>query len=288
MKKIAVINDLSGFGKCSLTAAIPIISVLGAQCCPITTAVLSNQTGYDSYFCKDLTDELPAIIDGIKNLNPTFDGILTGFISNPKQGRIIGDFINYFKKDGTLVVVDPVMADDGAVYDCYTAECVSAIKSIAKKADIITPNLTELCILCDDDFSVVNSLTDSNKLAAVQIMCESLCRKSENGLKIAVSGIRLNNNVIANAVYDNDKFDVVKTKAQGGSFSGTGDILSSIITAKCVAGESLLNAVQCAGDFISKAIGETIRDTKGCYNTADGVHFEKFLAELGGYADNEK
>ena len=174
MKKIAVINDLSGFGKCSLTAAIPIISVLKAQCCPITTAVLSNQTGYDDYFCKDLTDELPAVIDKIKKLNPTFDGILTGFISNPKQGKIIADFIDYFKKDGTLVVVDPVMADDGAVYDCYTDECVSAIKSIAKKADIITPNLTELCILCDDDFNVVNSLTDNNKLTAVRIMCE--CR----------------------------------------------------------------------------------------------------------------
>lgn len=288
MKKIAVINDLSGFGKCSLTAAIPIISVLKAQCCPITTAVLSNQTGYDSYFCKDLTDELPAIIDGIKNLDPTFDGILTGFISNPKQGGIIADFIDDFKKDGTLVVVDPVMADDGEIYDCYNDECVNAIKEIAKKADIITPNLTELCILCDDDFNVVNSLSDNNKLTAIQIMCESLCKKSKGPLKIAVSGIHLNDSIIANAVFDNSNFNIIRTKAQGGSFSGTGDILSSIITAKCVAGESLLNTVQCAGDFISKAIAQTISDTNGCYNTADGVHFEKFLAELGGYTDNEK
>lgn len=288
MKKIAVINDLSGFGKCSLTAAIPIISVLKAQCCPITTAVLSNQTGYDNYFCKDLTDELPAVIGKIKKLNPTFDGILTGFISNPKQGKIIADFIDYFKKDGTLVVVDPVMADDGAVYDCYTDECVNAIKEITKKADIITPNLTELCILCDDDFNVVNSLSDNNKLTAVRIMCESLCRKSERNLKIAVSGIHLNGDIIANAVFDGGSFDVVKTKALGGSFSGTGDILSSIITAKCTAGETLLNAVSCAVNFIGKAINETIRDTNGDYNPADGVHFEKFLAELGGYTKNEK
>lgn len=288
MKKIAVINDLSGFGKCSLTAAIPIISVLKAQCCPIMTAVLSNQTGYDNYFCKDLTDELPAVIGKIKKLNPTFDGILTGFISNPKQGKIIADFIDCFKKDGTLVVVDPVMADDGAVYDCYTDECVNAIKEITKKADIITPNLTELCILCDDDFNVVNSLSDNNKLTAVWIMCESLCRKSERNLKIAVSGIHLNGDIIANAVFDGGSFDVVKTKALGGSFSGTGDILSSIITAKCTAGETLLNAVSCAVNFIGKAINETIRDTNGDYNPADGVHFEKFLAELGGYTKNEK
>lgn len=286
MKKIAVINDLSGFGKCSLTVALPIISVLKSQCCPITTAVLSNQTGYDDYYCKDLTDDLPKIINGIKNLNPDFDGILTGFISNPKQGEIISDFIDYFKKDGTLIVVDPVMGDDGEIYDCYNDESVTAIKNIAKKADIITPNLTELCMLCDDDFNVVDSLSDNNKLTAVNIMCETLCRKNKNNLKITVSGIHLNDGIIANAVYDG-KFTVIKTKSQGGSFSGTGDILSSIITAKCVNGETLINATKCATEFISKSIAETISDTSGQLCPADGVHFEKFLAELGGSGNEE-
>lgn len=280
MKKIAVINDLSGFGKCSLTAAIPIISALKTQCCPITTAVLSNQTGYNDYYCKDLTSEMPEIINGIKKLNTSFDGILTGFISSPKQGEIIADFMDYFKTDSNLIVVDPVMADDGKIYDCYNDECINAIKSIVKKAQIITPNLTELCILCDEDFNIVNSLSKKNKLTAVQMMCESINRKHENGISIAVSGIHLDNEIIANAVFDNGEFKTVETKSIGGSFSGTGDILSSIITAKCVNGETLYNAVVCAADFISKAIAETVNSTKGSYNAADGVYFEKFLTDF--------
>lgn len=280
MKKIAVINDLSGFGKCSLTAAIPVISALKTQCCPIATAVLSNQTGYDDYYCKDLTEEMPQIIHGIKKLHTSFDGILTGFISNARQGKIIADFIDCFKTDGNLVVVDPVMADDGEIYACYDDECVHAIKSITKKAQILTPNLTELCILCDEDFHIVNSLSEKNKLTAVQMMCESMNRKSENGISIVVSGIHLENSIIANAVFDKGDFKTVPSKAIGGSFSGTGDILSSIITAKCVNGETLYKAVLCAAEFISKAITETVSSTNGSCNPADGVHFEKFLTDL--------
>lgn len=280
MKKIAVINDLSGFGKCSLTAAIPVISALKTQCCPIATAVLSNQTGYDDYYCKDLTEEMPQIIHGIKKLHTSFDGILTGFISNARQGKIIADFIDCFKTDGNLVVVDPVMADDGEIYACYDDECVRAIKSIAKKAQILTPNLTELSILCDEDFHIVNSLSEKNKLTAVQMMCESMNRKSENGISIVVSGIHLENSIIANAVFDKGDFKTVPSKAIGGSFSGTGDILSSIITAKCVNGETLYKAVLCAAEFISKAITETVSSTNGSCNPADGVHFEKFLTDL--------
>lgn len=281
MKKIAVINDLSGFGRCSLTAAIPVISVLGAQCCPIATAVLSNQTGYNEYYCRDLTADMPKIIDGMKRLKPHFDGILTGFISNAVQGKIILDFIDDFKADDVLIVVDPVMADDGQLYDCYDDECVNAIKSIAKRAHIITPNLTELCIICDEDYNIVNSLSDRNKLTAVQLMCENINRKSENGVNIVVSGIHLDGDFIANAVFESGAFDVIKTKASGGSFSGTGDILSSIVTAKCVKGESLYNAVQTAVNFISRAIEKTIRCADDDYIPADGIYFENFLADLG-------
>jgi len=281
MKKIAVINDLSGFGKCSLTAAIPVISALKVQCCPIPTAVLSNQTGYEDYFCKDLTDELPCIISGIKKLNTAFDGILTGFISNPRQGKILSDFIDAFKTNHTLVVADPVMADDGRIYDCYNDECVNAIKCIAKKAQIITPNLTELCILCEEDFNIINALSDSNKINAVQIMCEAYMHKNKNTEGIVVSGIRLQNHQIANAVAQREAFNTIISPARGGSFSGTGDILSAFITAECVKGTSLYKAVSAAADFINRAIDETVTSTNGNYNPADGIHFETFLTNLG-------
>lgn len=279
MKKIAVINDLSGLGKCSLTAALPVISALKTQCCPLTTAVLSNQTGYNSYYCKDLTNEMPLFIEEWKKLHVSFDGILTGFISNSLQGEIIYDFIQCYKTESNLIVVDPVMADDGEIYDCYDNDCVNAIKHLTTAADIITPNLTELCILCEKNFNQISSLCDDEKINAVKSMCEKYTKKSSK--KVVVSGIKLDNNIIANAVFEENKFNVIKKVALKGSFSGTGDILSSFITAKCVNGESLYNAVMKASDFIEKSIIETINDTGGNYNVADGVHFEKFLTTLG-------
>lgn len=278
MKKIAVINDLSGFGKCSLTAAIPVISSFGIQCCPLTTAVLSNQTGYESYACRDLTDDLPEFINEWKKLGASFNGILTGFISNSRQGQIIADFIDTFKNEGTTVVVDPVMADDGCVYDCYDEKSVEAIKSLVYKADIITPNLTELCILTDENYGEIILLEKEQLIQKIKNMCLSLNEKHR--LKIVASGIK-SSGKIANAVFDGGSFEIIETSAFNGSFSGTGDILSSFITAGCVSGMGLAQAVRSAVDFIHKSIDDTVKDSDGKYNVCDGVNFEKFLYTLG-------
>ena len=228
MKKIAVINDLSGFGKCSLTAAIPVISSFGIQCCPLTTAVLSNQTGYDSYACRDLTGDMPAFIEEWKKLGVSFSGILTGFISSGMQGQIISDFIDEFNSESTLVVVDPVMADDGLIYKAYDDKCVEAIKQLADKADIITPNLTELCILAEEDYGKIIQLDYEALIEKIRDMCLALNKKSER--RIVASGIKTGGK-IANAVFENGSLEVIETEAFGGSFSGTGDILSAFITA---------------------------------------------------------
>lgn len=279
MKKIAAVNDLSGFGKCSLTAAIPIISALGVQCCPLVTGVFSNQTGYDSFYCRDCTDDMEPCINEWKKLGAEFDGILTGFIANGKQGEIIMKLIDTFKKNGTVVAVDPVMADDGEIYKCYDDECVKAIISLAEKADIITPNLTELCLLSGKNYCDVIALDREALLKEIKNM--SIFQNKAKAKIVVTSGIHLNENEVANTVYDGGKFDVIVTPHYGGSFSGTGDILASFVTAQYIKGVSVAKAVEQASEFICKSIEETIKDTKGKYNRMDGVHFEKYLAELG-------
>lgn len=119
MKKIAVINDLSGFGKCSLTAAIPVISALGLECCPMPTAVLSNQTGFESFYCDDFTDKMDFFTSEWKKLGVRFDGILTGFIASHRQAEKIFRFLDEFQNDDTVFFCDPVMADDGK-FTIYT------------------------------------------------------------------------------------------------------------------------------------------------------------------------
>lgn len=274
MKKIAVINDLSGFGKCSLSAAMPIISAHSIQCCPLTTGVFSNQTGYDSYKSVDFTSYMQGFIDEWKKLGAEFDGILSGFISNGEQGKIISDFIDTFRRDNTLVVVDPVMADDGEIYSCYDEKCVSEIINLVKKADVITPNVTELSIICNKDYNKLVQLDGELLINEIEKMSSGI------GKTVVTTGIHISECEVANAVYHNGSFDVFKSKMLGGSFSGTGDILSSFIIGECVNGNDIKSAVKRATDFIEKSIAETIADTNGNFNVADGVYFEKFLKEI--------
>ena len=132
MKKIAVINDLSGLGKCSLTAAIPVISVMGVQACPFPTAVLSNQTGYETYFCEDFTEYMAPYMEEWKKRGFVPDGIYTGFLSDEKQADKILKFIDTFAGEDTLILTDPVMGDDGAVYPIYTEELCSRFRELAR------------------------------------------------------------------------------------------------------------------------------------------------------------
>ncbi len=265
MKKIAVINDISGFGKCSLTAAIPIISAHGIQCCPLPTGVFSNQTGYDSFKSVNLTSPMQGFINEWKRLNVGFDGILTGFIPNSAQGEIISSFIDEFKGENTVVTVDPIMGDDGEVYPCYDEKSISAVKALAKKADIITPNVTELALLSGEKPSVSYSLCEIEEMS-----------KRQNSPIVITTGIMIDSE-IANAVYCNGEFRVIKSKKLGEHFSGTGDIFSAYVLSEYINSADIFTAVKKASDFIEKAIEETLKNESEKHYHPDGIEFEKFL-----------
>ena len=167
MKKIAVINDLSGFGKCSLTAAIPVISALGLECCPMPTAVLSNQTGFESFYCDDFTDKMDFFTSEWKKLGVRFDGILTGFIASHRQAEKIFRFLDEFQNDDTVFFCDPVMADDGKIYDIYDKAMCDAVTRLAKRADIISPNLTGIVTGIKKDDTVLNVVADKSGFKTV-------------------------------------------------------------------------------------------------------------------------
>ena len=147
--KIAVINDISGFGRCSIAVSLPIISMLKVQCCPLPTSIFSNHTGFPSFFFEDFTKNMEPYMEEWKKLDLKFNGISTGFLGSAEQIRIVQEFISEFKSKDTLVIVDPVMGDYGKTYSTYTEEMCQRMKQLACKADILTPNLTEACILTD-------------------------------------------------------------------------------------------------------------------------------------------
>ncbi len=270
MKKIAVINDISGFGKCSLSVSLPIISTLGLECNPIPTAILSNQTGYDDFYNVDFTENMTPYIDVWKKQNVHFDAILTGYLASEKQVDIILDFIEKFKDENTLIFVDPIMADDGVLYDTYDETLCNKVKSLTEKADIITPNLTELCILCGADYK---EITEENNIEKIANLASSLIGATKT---VIVTGIKHKDEII-NLIADKSGTNTIKSTLLNGSYSGTGDIFSSIVCGGVTNGMDVLSAVNLATEFITESIKitPTDRDYEPC-----GVNFQKKLEML--------
>ncbi len=151
-KKIAAINDLTGYGRCALAVSLPVISHMRIQCCPIPTSILSNHAGYAEYFFDDYTDRIPDYLAMWKRLSLSFDGIMSGFLGSARQIEMIESFINEFQGKETVVVVDPVMGDHGKIVGVYTEEMCQGMKRLVSRAHIITPNLTEACKLTDTPY----------------------------------------------------------------------------------------------------------------------------------------
>ena len=142
-KKIALINDLSCIGRCSLTAAVPIISACGFNCVPVPTGIFSAQSEFDNFVCADLTDKLQSFADHWKNIGVRFDAICTGYLANKNQAEIVKRFLIDFKKSDTFCIVDPVMGDNGEFYKGIDDSFVNEMRFLCSMADIITPNVTE-------------------------------------------------------------------------------------------------------------------------------------------------
>lgn len=268
-KKIAVINDFSGFGRCSLTVALPIISMLKVQCCPIPTSIFSNHTGFSSFYYTDFTDHMEKYIDEWKKLDLQFSGIYTGFLGSADQIKIVTDFFKYFKNSDTIAIIDPVMGDNGKLYPTYTDEMCQKMKELIKYADILTPNLTEACILTDTPYDPDMSMCDIARLA------EKL--SSNRAKKVVITGF-LEGDDICNLCYEKDSGpEVIRSKKVATVRSGTGDVFASIIAADAVNNIPFTVSVQKAADFIKACI---VRSSELDIPLTDGVCFEELLYTL--------
>ena len=279
LKKVAAINDLSGAGRCSLTVAIPILSALKAQVYPLPTAVLSNQTGYPDFFIDDFTEKIDNFTYQWQRIGINFDCVYTGFLPNEKQVDKILNFLRVFRKENTLLLVDPVMGDDGQVYPNFGTKLCGKIKELIFEADIITPNLTECCILTGVDYKEVMAYKNSEKfLDKIVEVGKKLMTGRVN--QVVITGIHYRegeNDLLVNVILDGEKVHFVKTPVTGGSYSGTGDILASVICGSVVNGKGLVNAVEMAVKFIHAAIEDTYKDKT---HRNDGINFEKYLYML--------
>ena len=248
-KKIALINDITGFGRCSIAVMAPIVSAMKIQSVVVPTAILSTHTQFPEYYFDDYTPKMRDYIQTYKNLDMTFDAIATGFLGSAEQVDIVVDFIKRFKKPGVFTLVDPVMGDYGKLYKTYTPELSAKMKKLVRYADILTPNLTELCALMDEDYH--NGEFDAKALTA---MCEKL--SAQGPAHIVVTGIHYNEKQIMNFVYSKGEAPrVLLVDRIGGDRSGTGDVISAVIAGKYLNGHDFYDSVRCAAEYASKCIG---------------------------------
>ncbi len=268
-KKIAVINDFCGFGRCSIAVSLPIISAMKIQCCPVPTSVFSNHTGFDSFYYTDYTQYMDAYIDEWVKLGLHFNGILTGFLGSPEQIRIVKRFMELFKKDNNITVIDPVMGDYGALYPTYSSLLAEQMCALVPYADILTPNLTEACILTGSEY---RSDMQGEELLE---LCEKLSKMGPK--KIIISGLERGDD-LENFIFEAGKQpEIIREHKVGPCRSGTGDVFSSIIAADAVNGVGFVDSVRHASAFIAKVLRRTVELD---LPKTDGICFEEFLQEI--------
>ena len=271
--RVAAIHDMSGFGRCSLTVAIPILSAMGVQCCPLPTAFLSTHTGgFEGFTFLDMTDEMPKVAAHWQQLGLTFQAIYSGFLGSERQIGIVADFIRQFRGPDTAVVVDPVMGDYGKVYQTYTAAMCDGMARLAELADVITPNLTEAALLLGQPYETLPTGE-----AGLREITERL--SLEGRRSVVLTGTALAPGQTGAVCFDarSGRTEVVQTAYVAHAFHGTGDVFSSVLTGALVQGASLSSAARSAAEFVRACAERTAEED---LPMREGVDFEPLLGLL--------
>ena len=281
--RLAMINDIAGFGRCSTTVSLPVISVMKVQVCPVPTSVLSNHLGFPLCHFDDYTSHMRDYIKVWNELGLTFDGLYCGFLGNEEQIDIVREFVEMFRPP--LFLLDPVMGDHGRAYSSITETHVQKMKELLPLADIITPNITEACLLTGTPWK--DGEWTMQELSGLCERLADICQQESvssgeasvgtvSSASIVITGIRQGDSLV-NFLWDDGVYTTVSTPIAGASRPGTGDIFASILAADAVRGETLLTSVQKAANFVGLCIAGS---EKAGTPVQEGVVFEKYLAAL--------
>ena len=272
MNKILIINDIPSYGKVASAVITPILSSMGYNLSLLPTALVSNVLDFGQFEIMDLSEYMKKTILIWENLNFKFDCIYTGFINSDEQFEIIGDYIEK-NNDNKLIVIDPVMGDDGQIYPGLSSNLVSNMKNFIKYAHLITPNLTEAAYLLDKDSS--NLILDEEEIKSWILQLKDMGPKS-----VVVTSVRLkDDNFYYIYGYDNEinDFFMISYEYINVRFPGTGDVFASKLVGEILNNNSLEKSCKKASDFVRKSIDESLKYN---YRFEEGMQLEKVLVQI--------
>ena len=271
-KRAIAVNDISCFGKCSLTVALPILSAAGIETCPVPTALLSTHTGgFTNFHFRDLTQDVDPIVTHWHDLGLEFDAIYSGYLGSFEQLELVSKIFDMMRSEGTIVMVDPVMADNGVLYKGFSDDFPKGMRKLCEKADIITPNFTEAAFLLGEEYK---------EGPYTKEYVDSMLKKlAETGAKqIVLTGVHFDKEKLGAASYDSETGEISYAFSEwvSGMYHGTGDTFASVLLSAIMCGFSLGESIQKAVDFVSACVRRTSTDYP---YMKYGVNFE---AELPG------
>lgn len=272
-KRVAAIHDLSGFGKCSLTVALPILSAAGLETSALPTAVLSTHTGgISGYTYRDLTEDMLPFMRHWKDLDIRFDAIYSGFLGSFEQLEIVKEFFSLFKRNDNLILVDPVMADNGELYKIFTPAFAKGMRSLCEQADIIVPNLTEAALLLDEPYHAG---------PYTRAYIESVLRRLSllGPRRIVLTGVYFDEKELGAATLDagRDRVEYILADRIPGYYHGTGDVFASALLSGLLNNCNLERSAEIAVRFTTESI---LRTFKAQTDYRFGVNFEQSIPDL--------
>lgn len=273
--RIAAIQDISGFGRCSMTVVLPVLAAMGGQCCPLPTAYLSAHTAFpasENAAFVDLTGQMGGTGRHWAELGVHFDAIYSGFLGSERQIDLIMEFIGRFRREDTLVLIDPVMGDHGKIYRTYTPELCRRMKQLALKADVITPNLTEAAVLLDEDYAAV-----PGDEAGIRIWLKRLSREGKRS--VVITGVSPVPGQVGAACFDRESGQThfAMARREPGQFPGTGDLFAAVLLGGMLRGMTLPRGMELAVHFVRRCVSHTLALGTP---SVEGVQFEPLLGEL--------
>ena len=269
MKRIASIQDFSCIGSCSQTIALPVLSAMGVECAALPTALLSAHTAFDGFVSLDLTPQLPAIMAHWRAMHLRFDAVYTGYLASPEQVGLVGALLDGMDERPALTLIDPVMGDNGALYAGFSASFPQAMRALCGRADVLTPNVTEACLLTGTAYSPVQDAAQTRRL---------LERLLELGCRAAVlTGLRVDGDMAVAVLQRDGTGTLVRTSYIPEVFHGTGDLFASTCAGALVQGAPLERAVRLAADYVALTLRRTVQAPDRRWY---GVNFQETLPEL--------